>query len=132
MLSLIACGGATTTPLLDGGGTDGGPASDAHADVNPPGQDGGPDCTKLLADLDQKQQAATQCCLTCNSLQCTQQIDGLCCPVTVTSGDSLASKDYLAALKAVKDANCQVNCPAIACSTKPTDVCMQNGSCAQL
>lgn len=131
--ALAACGGVTTSPLLDGGG--GNDATTKDGGGGPPdatpGPEAGPDCTKLLADLQTKQQAAIQCCLTCGSLQCTQQIEGLCCPLTVTSNDSLASKDYLAALKAVKDANCQVNCPALACSQKPTDICGTNGTCNQ-
>jgi hypothetical protein len=131
----MACGGATTTPLLDGGGGgDGGSGGDAGGGSDatpPPGGDAGPDCAKLLADLESKRQAAIQCCPTCNTLQCGQQIDGLCCPLTVTSGDSTAAKAYKLALEAVKSASCTVNCPAIACSTQPSNVCSNGGTCQQ-
>ena len=132
VLLVAACGGAEGTPLFDGGGNgDDATASDAQSTDAQPKKDSGPDCQVLLADLEQKRQAAVQCCLTCGSLQCTQQIEGLCCPLTVTSGDSLASKAYENALQAIKDANCVINCPAVTCSTKPSLLCEQSGSCAQ-
>jgi hypothetical protein len=138
-LVLVACGGAGGTPLLEGGASDDATSgSDAQqgSDAQPgndaqPVKDAGPNCQALLADLEQKRQAAVQCCLTCGTLQCTQQIEGLCCPLTVTSGDSLASKAYENALQAVKDANCQINCPPNTCSSKPTDLCQQSGTCLQ-
>src|SRR5258706_1977075 len=92
---LAACGGVDS-PLLDGGTESDGADSASDAQDN---------CPQLLASLDAKQATAIQCCTTCNSLQCTQQIEGLCCPLTVTSADSLSAKDYLAALKAVRDAH---------------------------
>jgi len=122
-----ACSGATVSPLLDGGpGGDDATTGDAA-----PSPDGGPSCNQLLADLESARQAAVQCCATCDSEQCTQQIDGLCCPVTVTSGDSLSAKDYKKALDAVKSAGCTVSCPDLACSSKATDVCQKDGTCQQ-
>ena len=134
---LAACGGAEGTPLLEGGAGDDATASDAQSnDAQPgvdvqPGKDAGPNCQALLADLEQKRQAAVQCCLTCGTLQCTQQIEGLCCPLTVTSGDSLASKAYENALQSVKDGQCPINCPPNTCSSKPSNLCQQTGSCLQ-
>jgi len=128
--ALVACGGADTSPLFDGGSSDA-TSSDGASRDSGPAPDSADPCAKLLSDLETKRQAAVQCCLTCGTLQCTQQIDGLCCPLTVTSGDSLTSQDYLTALKAVKDAHCSINCPNLTCSQKPTDVCDKNGSCAQ-
>ena len=128
--AMLACGGAQSSPLFDGGSGDAASGTDA-SDAGTPSADAADPCTALLADLEVKRQATIQCCLTCGTLQCTQQIDGLCCPLTVTSSDSLASKDYLTALKAVRDAQCAVNCPNLACSQKPTDVCDKNGNCTQ-
>ena len=134
---VVACGGAEGTPLLEGGSgddatsTNDAQSSDAQTNDVQPGKDGGPNCQALLADLETKRQAAVQCCLTCGTLQCTQQIEGLCCPLTVTSGDSLASKAYENALQAVKNANCVINCPPNTCSSKPTNVCQATGSCLQ-
>jgi hypothetical protein len=118
--------------LLDGGDvddattTDGGSSGDAQ-----PEKDSGSQCAQLFADLEEKRKAAVQCCLTCGTLQCTQQIEGLCCPLTVTSGDSLSAKDYKNALDALKNANCVINCPPNACSTKPSNICQTTGSCVQ-
>ena len=134
-VALIACGGAESTPLLEGGADDAtsgdAQGKDAQGGDAQPGKDAGPNCQALLTDLEQKRQAAVQCCLTCGTLQCTQQIEGMCCPLTVTSGDSLASHAYKDALQAVRDANCQVDCPPVTCSAKPSNICQANGSCAQ-
>jgi hypothetical protein len=130
------CGGALGTPLLDGGGGgtdggggggDGGPTTDA----GPPGVDGGVDCAKLLADLEARRQAAIQCCVTCNVQQCSQQVDGLCCPLTITSADSFAVKQYESTLAAVKSSGCTYACPGVTCSVAPSNVCQQSGTCAQ-
>jgi hypothetical protein len=133
---LAGCGGAGGTPLLEGGAgddatTSDAQSSDAQASDGQPGKDAGPNCQSLIADLEEKRQAAVQCCLTCGTLQCTQQIEGMCCPLTVTSGDSLASKAYENALQAVKDAKCVINCPPNTCSSKPSLVCQQTGTCTQ-
>ncbi len=127
-LSLSACGGAIDTTLLDGG-DGGGSGKDGQSDSP------GTDCNALAAQIQNAEAAATECCPTCNVQQCTQQVDGLCCPLTVTSGDSAAVKSYEAALKAFNDAKCLASCPAFACATKPSGNCMQSGSsgqCAQL
>lgn len=125
-LSLCACGGAIDTTLLDGG--DGGGQKDAQPDV------GQTSCDALYQQIQADEAAATQCCPTCNVMQCTQQVEGVCCPLTVNSGDSPAVKAYESALQAFKDAHCVAACPAIACSTQPSDKCMQtgtSGTCAQ-
>ena len=129
-LALVACGGATTTPLLDGGEGDDATTDSGQSDAQP-GKDGGSPCAQLFADLEEKRTAAVQCCSTCGTLQCTQQIEGLCCPLTVTSGDSLSAKAYENALQAVKNANCTINCPPVTCSTKPSNICQTSGSCVQ-
>ncbi len=116
-----------STGLLDGGsGTDGGGNGDAGN-----GGDAAASCAQLLSKLDQARQAAIQCCPTCNVSQCTQQVDGLCCKLTVTSQDSQAVQTYLAALKAVQDANCQVACPAVPCPAGPSNVCGPSSTCVQ-
>ncbi len=130
-VSALACGGAIDTGLLDGGG-DGSSGNDGS-----PQQDGGkPDsptntCDSLAAQIANAESAATACCPTCNVQQCTQQVDGMCCPLTVTDPNSAGVKTYEAALKAFTDAKCVANCPAIACSTKPSGMCMPMGSSGQ-
>lgn len=133
-ISLTACGGAIDTNLLDGGLGDGSTSNDGTTttDSSPKNDGGGqPTCVDLVNQLNTEQTAAEQCCPTCNSLQCTQQVDGLCCPVTVNSSDAQAVKTYLDTLDQIKNLKCAVNCPAITCSTKPTGICMQGGTCQQ-
>ncbi len=132
-LVLCACGGAIDTTLLDGGDGGGGGGNDGGGGQ----KDGQPqaDCNALYQQVQSLEAAATACCPTCNVMQCTQQVDGLCCPLTVDNPDSSDVKAYESALKAFRDANCSTACPAIACATKPSGQCMQsgnNGSCAQL
>jgi hypothetical protein len=112
----VGCGGAVATPLLDGG-------DDAS--------DGADNCSQLLEQLASQEPTATQCCSTCNSLQCTAQVDGLCCPLTVSAAGSDAVKAYEATLTQIRSAHCPVNCPAIACTTKPTETCNPSGICQQ-
>ncbi len=134
-LFLGACGGAIDTTLLDGGSGDGSSGNDGSQ------QDGGKSdsatntCDALAAQVANAESAATACCPTCNVQQCTQQVEGMCCPLTVTDPNSAGVKAYEAALKAFNDAHCVANCPAIACSTKPSYMCMPMGSggqCSQM
>ncbi len=131
----LGCGGAIDTGLLDGG-SDAGAGKDSGATDGAPGKDAaGPDCQALYAELQSEEPQAEQCCATCNSIQCSQQVDGLCCPLTVDSADSPAVKTYEATLKAFRGAGCATACPALACATKPTGLCLgnsQNGTCSQL
>ncbi len=133
--ALVACGGAIDDGLLDGGG-DGASdsaSSDGSASDAPTGVDtgGGPSCDNLENDLASETNAAETCCPTCDSVQCTAQVDGLCCPLTVDVATSDAVKAYEATLAQIKALGCSVNCPALACSSKPTGKCLQNGTCAQ-
>ena len=131
----FGCGGAIDTSLLDGG-SDASTGKDAGGSDSAPGKyAAGPDCQALYAQLQSEEPQAEQCCATCNSVQCTQQVDGLCCPLTVNNGDSPAVKTYEATLKAFRDAGCSTACPAIACAAKPTGLCLgnsQDGTCSQL
>jgi hypothetical protein len=126
---LLACGGAIDTTLLDGG--DGGGNKDGGG-----GKDGAAGtCDSLLAQLSSEEAAAIACCPTCNVQQCAVQVPGLCCPLSVTNADSNTVKTYEDTLQAIKDAHCDVACPALACSTNPSGQCTQQsaqtGTCAQ-
>lgn len=131
---LAACGGVVDNPF--DAGTDGSPAKDGSSgkDGSPATDGGGPSCQALQAQLASEEPAAEQCCATCDSLQCTTQVPGLCCPLTVNSTDSPAVQQYETTLTAFHAAGCVTNCPAIACATKPTNNCVgttQTGTCAQ-
>jgi hypothetical protein len=123
-LFLCACGGVIDGPGSDSGLTD--TSSDAASK-----SDGAVDCTALTNQLAGQEPNAIQCCSTCNIVQCSYQVPGLCCPLSVTSATSDAVKIYEATLAQIQKAGCLVSCPAIACSTKPSGVCSQTNICAQ-
>ena len=125
---LTGCGGVIDSPLLDGGG-DGAPADGGVDAVSPP--DSAQTCDSLLNQLNAEATSAVQCCPQCNVLQCTVQVPGRRRPSTVDSQSSDAVKAYEATLAQVKASHCMVSCPGIACSTKPSGVCSQAGSCQQ-
>lgn len=127
-LLLTGCGGIVDSPLLDGG-PDGAPADGGADAVSTP--DSGQTCDSLLNQLATEATSAVQCCATCNIAQCTVQVEGLCCPLTVDSQSSAAVMAYEATLAEIKASHCIVSCPGIACSTKPSDVCSQGDSCMQ-
>ncbi len=130
-LALTAsCGGAVSTSLIDGGTDDG--ASDATQTTDATQtSDASPTCDSLIAELTSEQPAAIQCCPTCNVTQCGVQVEGLCCPLTVTDKGSSGVKAYESTLAQIKALKCVVPCPGLACSTKPTGNCMQSATCAQ-
>ena len=130
---LAACGGVIDNPF--DAGTDGSPAKDGSSgnDGSPATDGSAPSCESLQAQLAAEEPAAEQCCATCDSLQCTVQVEGLCCPLTV-SNNTGAVQAYELTLAQFHAAGCVTNCPAIACATKATDNCVgttQNGTCAQ-
>lgn len=134
--ALVACSGAST-PFLTGGadggqdgggGGDGGGASEGGTDGGGGGPDAAVDCNALAAQLGALETQATKCCATCNIVQCTHAVDGLCCPIGVNEPNSKAVKDYEAAL-AVYKAACPSACPAISCVKEPSGVCDQTGQC---
>jgi len=135
--ALAACGGAIETNLLDGGadassGPDGSP-SDASTKDSPIVVDTGVPltCDDLANELTQETPSAEACCATCDIVQCTAQVDGLCCPITVNNANTNAVQAYEATLQQFRAAHCAVNCPAIACAQQPSGMCDPSGSCSQ-
>jgi hypothetical protein len=129
VLLSCGCGGEVAGPLVDGG-------SDATGDA------GSATCDMLLAQLQTQQTEATTCCAQCDIIQCQYQVPGLCCPLTVSVPQSDAGtmvnavNAYEATLAQIRAQSCSVNCPNVACSTKPTGKCiagglMTQGACAQ-
>lgn len=120
---LVGCGGTVVGPQVDA-------SSDSAMTT-----DGGVDCNQVLRELTTAQTAAAQCCTTCKSPQCSQQIDGLCCPLIITDPVSDASKAAVAALEKTRSLGCGPrSCPSwqiLGCSGKPTGVCTPNGICQQ-
>jgi hypothetical protein len=119
--------GATTTGGNggDGGTTTEGTGGTGGATTKGTGGTGGtPDCDELLRAHDSALTAAQTCLVGGIVPECLDVVDGLCCPQVIASESSEAGRAYLAALKAVLDANCLVVCPAVLC-VEPT-----GGNCA--
>ncbi len=117
LLAAAGCGGQVAGPIDAGAGD--GQAADATSDVKvdaPPAVD----CTKLAADIGDLEEQARTCCAFCNSVQCSHVVDGLCCPVSITSDQAPA---LAAALAKFKAAGCVAGCPAVLCPTAPSNVC---------
>jgi hypothetical protein len=126
---VVGCGGLVG-PGLDGGGD--AKSNDAVADAAPDAVD----CNQRLAELSAAAAMAAQCCATCNVAQCTQQLDGICCGLTVNDKSSTASAAYLNKLAAVRAAGCGPHsCPSpqiLGCSsTGATNVCGSGNTCKQ-
>ena len=122
----MGCGGALSSPLLDGG-TDGG--GDASGDA----ADAGVTCDQLFAQLATQETAATTCCAMCDIVQCAAQVDGLCCPLTVNepNGDSVKAYSRRRSHGApVGPLRVQLLRPWRV-STKPSGMCDQTGACKQ-
>jgi hypothetical protein len=130
-LFLAACGGATDTL---GSADDGGAHADSGADAGKSpdgggtgpdggvGIDSGVDCNALAASLTDLQAKAQACCATCDIVQCTASVQGLCCPVTVNSASAQTTLDFEAAVQQYHQ-DCPSECPAIACEKSPSGVC---------
>ena len=119
-----ACGGVIDTgdasvPIPDATSPETEPTVDAQT------------CSALLSELAGQTANAIQCCPTCNVPQCVVLADGLCCPLSVTSGTSDAVNIYESTLAQIKNAHCAVTCPNMPCLQMASTTCQQNGACAQ-
>lgn len=96
--------------------------------------DGGDPCPNLLADVKRLRADVTTCSLTSLEMQCDQQIDDLCCKLTVTA-NAPDLKKFDDAVKLFKKTNCMIDCNSANCSNQPSKVCQPTtgtkGSCVQ-
>jgi hypothetical protein len=136
-----ACGGVTTLPAGDdaGSGTDAagsgadaapdsGAGNDSGSGDDGPSSDAGVDCPTMSTQLEQLEEQAAKCCPTCDLVQCTVSLPGVCCSISVNSANSQASKDYEALLKVFLQ-QCHPECPAILCPKSPSFSCGATGEC---
>ena len=86
-------------------------------------------CAAIEAQLDQAAAAASTCCPTCNIVQCTNELPGVCCPLAVSLTSSPEATTYLKALDAFKSSGCSIFCPS-GCPAQQ-HLCEANGACAQ-
>jgi hypothetical protein len=113
-----------------GGGADSGGSGDTGAADDGGGGidagDAGVDCNALAAEVSKAETEATKCCPTCALAQCGIAVQGLCCPISVTT--MLQAKTFQAAVDHYK-AFCQYACPATPCEIAPSDKCLPSGQC---
>ena len=124
-------GSAGTTGGTSGVGGSGGTGG-ASGSGGKGGSGGGPvTCSELQTKMAGLLVTAKQCCAACAVItQCTGSVPGPCCPQTVSSMDSAATQEYLAAYQAWQDAGCNSGiCPAIACIVSPSYTCLSTGTC---
>ena len=140
LVSLVACGGSTTTDLFNdastgndsgNGGNDSGSGNDAGQGKDSSVVDARPDApTPTCQDLLTAIAAAQEKAVKCNSgdpNQCGTIVSGMCCPISVTDPTSGDVKDFVAAVDAAKKAGCQTPCPPCAF---PQKICNKNtGRC---
>ena len=116
-LLLVACGGQVAD-LGDGGAVDSASPpvqKDASVEAAP-----SVDCLALMAKITALTDQAKTCCPFCNSQQCGQTAEGLCCPVSITAA---SAPDLDSAVKLYKLQCGPVACPAIPCAKAPSMNC---------
>jgi hypothetical protein len=116
LLVLVSCGGKVTTELADASVQSDAAAIDAGVDAAEDDR-----CIQLLKALEPLRAAARSCCSSCNSIQCDQSAEDVCCPISVT-GKRLASATFIEAVQAFK-AECHPACPATPCPQVPSGNC---------
>ena len=122
--------GNTGTGASNNGGSGGqatGGSSNSGGNANG-GSAGGSvvDCEAINMELRQLLAAAQQCIPGPGEPQCTEVIEGLCCPEVVNPANDAAIDAYDEALKVALDAGCDMLCPEIPCVDKPTAKCTAN------
>jgi len=131
-----ACGGSTFAAVdtaKDASTSDaaGDGAADARADAADASTDvpvlDGDACASLLANVDRLRPTARTCCPSCNALQCTETVDDVCCPISVTHADAQDVVAFADAVRAFR-AQCAPMCPGRPCAPTPTNDCDPNTS----
>jgi hypothetical protein len=102
------------------------PTPSSSSSVPPPQSD----CQERQTQLTNIQDILRKCCPTCQG-ECTQSIEGVCCPFTVSpTANSTAVMAYEQAMQAFK-ASCPVACPASPCPAAPSNSCNPSTSVCQ-
>lgn len=119
LLSIAACGGGVAGVSDAGASDDSGGARDATADGAGIRDASDLSCDVLLRRIDELRAATRECCAECRVPQCTQQVDDLCCPLSVTTPNA----EFAGAVAEYKRRCPGVACPAVPCRLKPSYQC---------
>jgi hypothetical protein len=89
--------------------------------------DAGLDCNNLRLQIDKLRGELLKCCPQCDSLQCHEALDDICCPISTSRGGTTEAKEFQRAVTAYK-ASCPIGCPAVPCAIAPSRFCDPNTS----
>lgn len=113
-----------------GGSNNGGAGGSSNGGAGGNGQGGAGGgnpmaCEPLLMEVTVKQEIATSCNPEIgDGIECTDTIEGLCCPIAVNDLNSPEVIAYLEALKQYQQNGCMPMCPPDPCPSMPKADCM--------
>ncbi|MEO6574305.1 MAG: hypothetical protein ABIP89_10725 [Polyangiaceae bacterium] len=125
LVTLLSCGGKVSTGFSDASVEPDAAASDA-GDVDATTDT---HCVQLLKQLEPLRNEARSCCPTCNSIQCDQSAEDVCCAISVT-GKRLAAAKFVEAVQAFKT-ECNPRCPDNVCPMVPSQNCSEQAMVCQ-
>ena len=108
------CAGKTATDLGDAGTPTDASVDDAY--------EAGPSCADLTAQLAAMRQQMKTCCPLCNTLQCGNVVDDVCCAFSITGTPPPEWAPTLAQVRS----QCPQACPAIPCPPAPSKNCVSS------
>lgn len=83
----------------------------------------GVDCDQLFLDIREALGEAQSCNPLIDAPQCTEVVEGVCCPEVVNPANGAPVDTYLE-LVGQAAADCRYPCPAVPCVDEPTGVCV--------
>jgi hypothetical protein len=142
LFGLAGCGTASGSP--SSAPPSDASASDATVDTNqgpPPGDTGpagdaagisvgdeaGPVCDMMEAMVNQLAAAAEACCPNCGQPQCTAAVQGVCCPVTISSTTSQDAINNFETAVTAFQSQCSPKCSSKVCPPTPSKICIGSG-----
>ena len=127
LLALAACGNGSSSPLVEAGPIDSSTEASHESGTGFPIDDGaappdaGSECDQMRAQVLDLQTLA-RACNPQGVSECGAAVDGICCPVTVSIGNTGPVNDFTQSVTAYKQ-KCNPDCTKVICGAAPTNVC---------
>jgi len=87
------------------------------------------DCSDLIKQANEQLEAARECRMDVDALQCTGKVTTPCnCQVPVQRSESPETKAYLKTLKLIEEKKCVTVCTAVACAAVTNAQCRASGT----
>jgi len=86
------------------------------------------DCMGALANEQKLEQSARACCPNCNVIQCSNVVQGLCCPIAITAPTDDMVTQAVQQLRTVCAAEVAQQCQGGACVVSSMPMCVPFGS----